>query len=140
LYTEAGWAQGPVWTGAENLTATGTRSSDFSVYSESLYRLIDPGLLYSFVGCQTAALTRKQQAVSIMSLILSFWYVLLFSSRVFDRLIETGYIFTTGILKDLFLQSSDQLRGPPFFFPIAVRGLHFRAYTGKRAMPTTKIF
>ena len=33
------WAPGPVWTSAENLTSTGTRSSDRPVRSESPYRL-----------------------------------------------------------------------------------------------------
>ena len=37
---EAGWASGPVWTGAENLAPTpGFRSPDRSARSESLYRL-----------------------------------------------------------------------------------------------------
>ena len=36
---EAGWAAGPVWTGVENLTLTGTRSTDQPARSESLYRL-----------------------------------------------------------------------------------------------------
>ena len=40
---EAGWAQGPVWTGAENLALTGIRSPDRPARSESLYRLSYPG-------------------------------------------------------------------------------------------------
>jgi hypothetical protein len=36
---EAGWAPGPVWTGAENLAPTGIRSPDCPVRSDSLYRL-----------------------------------------------------------------------------------------------------
>jgi hypothetical protein len=41
-----GWvAPGPVWTGAENLTPTGIRSSDRPARSESLYRLRYPGPL-----------------------------------------------------------------------------------------------
>ena len=39
ILQEAGWASGPVWTGAKNLTSTGIRSSDRSVRSESLYGL-----------------------------------------------------------------------------------------------------
>ena len=38
IVQEAGWAPGPVWTGAENLT-TGIRSLDRPTRSESLYRL-----------------------------------------------------------------------------------------------------
>jgi hypothetical protein len=36
---ETGWAPGPVWTGAENLTPTGIRSPDRPARSQSLYRL-----------------------------------------------------------------------------------------------------
>ena len=35
----AGWASGPVWTGAENLAYTGIRSPDRPARSETLYRL-----------------------------------------------------------------------------------------------------
>ena len=34
---EAGWAPGPVWTGAEYLATTGIRSPDRPARSESLY-------------------------------------------------------------------------------------------------------
>ena len=40
---EAGYAPGPVWTGAENLASTATRSPDLPARSESLYRLSYPG-------------------------------------------------------------------------------------------------
>ena len=33
---EAGWAPGPLWTGAENLTPTGIRSPDLPAHSDSL--------------------------------------------------------------------------------------------------------
>jgi hypothetical protein len=36
---EAGWAPGPVWTGAENLALTGIRSPNQPACSQSLYRL-----------------------------------------------------------------------------------------------------
>jgi len=36
---EAGWTPGSVWTGAENLAATGIRSPDRPARSQSLYRL-----------------------------------------------------------------------------------------------------
>jgi hypothetical protein len=39
IVQEAGWAPGPVWTGAENLSPTGIRSTDRSARSQSLYRL-----------------------------------------------------------------------------------------------------
>jgi hypothetical protein len=40
---EAGRYPAPVWTGAENLAHTGTRSPDRPARSESLYRLSYPG-------------------------------------------------------------------------------------------------
>jgi len=39
IVQEAGWAPGPVWTGAENLAPTGIRFPDHPARSESLYRL-----------------------------------------------------------------------------------------------------
>jgi hypothetical protein len=39
IVQEAGWASGPVWTGAENLAPNGTRSPDRPARSQSLYRL-----------------------------------------------------------------------------------------------------
>jgi len=48
IVQEAGWAPGPVWTGAENLTPTGNRSPDHPARSESLYRLHYPSLTFSF--------------------------------------------------------------------------------------------
>ena len=42
IVREAGWAPGPVWTGAENLAPTGIRSRDRPARSQSLYRLSYP--------------------------------------------------------------------------------------------------
>jgi len=39
IVQEAGWAPGPVWTGAENLAPTGNRSLDCPARSQSLYWL-----------------------------------------------------------------------------------------------------
>ena len=39
IVQEAGWAPGPVCTGAENLVPTGIRSPDCPAHSESLYQL-----------------------------------------------------------------------------------------------------
>jgi hypothetical protein len=39
IVQEAGWAPGPVWTGAENLAPTGIRSLYCSARTEKLYRL-----------------------------------------------------------------------------------------------------
>jgi hypothetical protein len=42
IVQEAGWAPGPVWTGAENLAPTGIRSPHRTARSQSLYRLNYP--------------------------------------------------------------------------------------------------
>jgi len=42
IVQEAGWALGPVWTGAENLASIGIRSPDSPARSQSLYRLRYP--------------------------------------------------------------------------------------------------
>jgi len=42
IVQEAGWAPGPVWTGAENFAPTGIRSPDRPARSQSLYRLSYP--------------------------------------------------------------------------------------------------
>jgi hypothetical protein len=42
IVQEAGWAPGPVWTGAENLAPTGIRFPDRPTCSQSLYRLSYP--------------------------------------------------------------------------------------------------
>jgi hypothetical protein len=47
IVQEAGWAPGPVWTGAENLAPTRIRSPDRPARSESLYRLRYPGPYFS---------------------------------------------------------------------------------------------
>jgi hypothetical protein len=39
IVQEAGWAPGPVWTGAKNFAPTGVRSSDLPAGSQSLYWL-----------------------------------------------------------------------------------------------------
>jgi hypothetical protein len=44
IVQEAGWAPGPVWTGAENLAPTGI-PPDLPARSKSLYRLSYPGPL-----------------------------------------------------------------------------------------------
>jgi hypothetical protein len=51
IVQEAGWAAGPVWTGAENLVSTGIRSPDRAARSQSLYRLSYPA--YCDLGIYT---------------------------------------------------------------------------------------
>ena len=50
IVQEAGWAPGPVWTGAENLTHTGIRSPDRPARSQSLYRLRYSAHIFWVVG------------------------------------------------------------------------------------------
>ena len=52
IVQEAGWAQGPVWTGAENLALTGIRSLDRPARSESLYRPTGNDVLVGNTGDQ----------------------------------------------------------------------------------------
>jgi hypothetical protein len=71
IVQEAGWAPGPVWTGAENLAPIGIRSPDRPACSESLYRLRYPGSRvrnlnshslkqrFALHGCATQLLTER---------------------------------------------------------------------------------
>jgi hypothetical protein len=60
-----GWAPGPVWTGAEDLTPTGIRSPARPALSESLYRLSYPGPLYdaTYQNILLCAVKSQQLAV-----------------------------------------------------------------------------
>jgi hypothetical protein len=51
IVQEAGWAPGPVWTGAENLVPTGIRFPDRPARSQSLYRLSYPPTDFSVTAC-----------------------------------------------------------------------------------------
>ena len=46
IVQEAGWAPGPVWTGAEYLASTEIRSSGRPARRQSLYRLRYPAHVY----------------------------------------------------------------------------------------------
>ena len=58
IVQDAGWAPGPVWTGAENLAPTRIRSPDRPVRSQSLYRLSYPAHALDRVECLTSRLGR----------------------------------------------------------------------------------
>jgi len=47
IVQEAGWAPGPVWTGAEYFAPTGFRSPDRPARNQSLYRLHSPAHIVS---------------------------------------------------------------------------------------------
>jgi hypothetical protein len=91
IVQEAGWALGPVWTGAGNLARTGIRSPDHPSRSQSLYRLCYPAkcevpILQSSVDtsvsqtcfrtCRTASILHRGYACSTeymtLSMALSF--------------------------------------------------------------------
>ena len=55
IVQEAGWAPGPVWTGAENLAPTVIRSPDRPACSQSLYRLRYPTHLEMLGPTQTGS-------------------------------------------------------------------------------------
>jgi len=46
IVQEAGWAPGPVWTGAENVTPIGVWSPDCPARNQSLYRLRYPAPMF----------------------------------------------------------------------------------------------
>jgi hypothetical protein len=62
IVQEAGWASGPVWTGAENLSSTGIRSPDRPARSQSLYLLSYPAHIVS-VGLRKITKTLGKFAV-----------------------------------------------------------------------------
>ena len=49
IVQEAGWAPGPVWTSAENLTPTGIRSPDSPARSQLLYQLRYPAYSNTYI-------------------------------------------------------------------------------------------
>jgi hypothetical protein len=54
IVQEAGWAPGPVWSGAENLASTGIRAPDCPPRSQSLYRLSYPShLMHKWIVLKT---------------------------------------------------------------------------------------
>jgi hypothetical protein len=62
ILQEAGWAPGPVWTGAENLAPTGIRSPDRQSRRQSLYRLnyrAHTNVLYTQLNKQISKATKK---------------------------------------------------------------------------------
>jgi hypothetical protein len=70
---ETGWAPGPVWTGAENLTPTRIRSLDRPVRSQSLYRMSYPAM-WKLPSSKTNVIIHPQENVMLQKyFILSFY-------------------------------------------------------------------
>ena len=65
IVQEAGWAQGPVWTDAENLAPTGVQSVDRPACSQSLYRLRYPA---GNMDCSVSTTRFVRKDVSLLSL------------------------------------------------------------------------
>ena len=65
---EAGWAVGPVWTGAEDLSYTVNRSPDRPSRNESLYRLSyqKPEHHYCLSSCHMQFRTLVNNAVTVL--------------------------------------------------------------------------
>jgi hypothetical protein len=55
IVQDAGWAPGPVWTGAKNLAPTGSRSPNRPASSQSLYPLSYPTHIYFTVPQQNVS-------------------------------------------------------------------------------------
>jgi len=68
IVQEAGWAPGPVWTGAENLAPTGIQSPDRPARSQSLYRLRYPAH-WIFMAWSKLAHDKTQRR-----LLWTFWF------------------------------------------------------------------
>ena len=75
---EAGWAPGPVWTGAENLAPTEIRSPDRPARSQSLYRLRYPA--------PSGNTGQFQRAVQTFSSPLELRSLRNFNDRIWDTL------------------------------------------------------
>jgi hypothetical protein len=65
---EAGWAPGPVWTGAENLAPTGIRSPDRPTRIQPLYRLSYPA--HILLTADMTIQNTRSQLRSVESLLL----------------------------------------------------------------------
>ena len=71
IVQEAGWAPGPVWTGAENLASTGIRPTDRPARSESLYRLQCQLLLLTFWCLHKVQTLRNLEQLSVSGIFFS---------------------------------------------------------------------
>ena len=70
IVQEAVWAPGPVWTGAENLAATGIRPPDRQARSQSLYRLRYPAhtKIYTHENFMRQFMTRNDAVFMLLQL------------------------------------------------------------------------
>jgi len=80
IVQKAGWAPGPVWTGAENLDPTGIRSPDRPARSQSLYRLSYPAHALNVIIFKIVA-SIVDMKVSGLTLRLQMSYIYLWSTH-----------------------------------------------------------
>jgi len=80
IVQEAGWAPGPVWTGAENLAPTGIRFPDRPARSQSLYRLSYPA--------HTTDEVHKHKYIRIFIYFYLFYFNPKYMSSEFPRIIK----------------------------------------------------
>ena len=80
IVQEAGWAPGPVWTGAENLAPTGIRSPERPARSQSLYRLSYPAIKKTRCDVRKVSDGHTQ-------------FVLVWKKILFVRLVEDEHCF-----------------------------------------------
>jgi hypothetical protein len=88
IVQEAGWVPVPVWTGAGNLAATGSRSPDYLAHKQSLYRLRYPVQLYINTG-MCASLSIQTRVFKKCK----------FGSHLFHRRLVVIYLAFQGSLK-----------------------------------------
>jgi hypothetical protein len=66
IVQEAGWAPGPVWTGAENLAPTKIQSLDCPARRQSLYQPHYPAHSNSYMFTQTPSFVKMQVLREVM--------------------------------------------------------------------------
>ena len=97
LVQEAGWAPGPLWTGAENLVPTGIRSPDRPAHSASLCRL-------SYRGLPKAAVLISAWFFKVKcnreDSLMNFLYPMLFEGTKCNIYIYIYIYFWSAILRD----------------------------------------
>jgi len=71
IVQEAGWAPGPVWTGAGNLAPTGIRSPDLPTHSQLIYQLRYPAhCIYSGIHiCTRYPIGNHQILASVVEIL-----------------------------------------------------------------------
>ena len=118
---EAGWAPGPVWTGAENLALTGIRSPDHPARSESLYRVLRMELAISLSNFLSMD---WKNTIKFTTLAWNFLYTTAFASILKPSLpsAQSGERdYHPGLKQHISLVSTLRIRGTNFHSAIHLR-------------------